>query len=205
VRAYCRIDGLEHIERARQNGRGVILLTAHLGNWEVMGARAAQDFPLSVVARPAGNRAVQRHIDGVRESAGIGVISKYDTGRSALKTLRAGGTLGVLPDQYAWPDGVLLPMFGHPTRFVTSLARLALMSGAPVLPSFGVRRTPWLRDGRIVATVGPEFSVEAASTRTRDEVVMDGTRRVVTELENIISRHPDQWLWMHHRWREEDF
>jgi KDO2-lipid IV(A) lauroyltransferase len=170
-----------------------------------MGARAAQDFPLSVVARPAGNHAVQRHIDGVRECAGIGVISKYDTGRRALKTLRANGALGVLPDQYAWPDGVLLPMFGHPTRFVTSLARLALMSGAPILPAFGVRRTPWLADGRIVATVGPQFEVKTASTRARDEVVLEGTRRVVAELENIIRLHRDQWLWMHRRWREEDF
>ena len=204
VRDYCNIDHPERIVDALSQNRGALLLTAHLGNWEVMGARAAQDFSLSVVARPAGNGAVQRHIDAVRESANIGVISKYDTGRSALKTLRANGTLGVLPDQYAWPDGAMLPMFGHPTRVVTSLARLALLSGAPILPSFGVRRTPWLRDGRIVATVGPHFSIEKSVASTRDETVLDGTRRVVAELEKIIRAHPEQWLWMHRRWREED-
>jgi KDO2-lipid IV(A) lauroyltransferase len=70
------------------------------------------------------------------------------------------------------------------------------------VPAFGVRRTPWLSDGRIVAQVFPGFDIP--KTEKRDEDVLNGTRRVVQELEHIIRAHPDQWLWMHRRWREKD-
>lgn len=209
VRAYADIDGLEHIQHGLQQGRGVLLLTAHLGNWEVMGARAAQDFPLTVIARPTSNAGVEAHIAQVRAAANIGVISKFDTGRAAIKVLRNNGTLGILPDQHAGPEGLLLPMFGHPTRFVTAIPRLALLSGAPIVPAFGVRRTPWLSDGRIVARVSPGIMLgkdtgNKASTRSREEAVVDGTRCVISEIEKIVRQHPDQWLWMHRRWRRSD-
>ncbi|HEX8235924.1 MAG TPA: lysophospholipid acyltransferase family protein [Abditibacteriaceae bacterium] len=209
VRAYADIDGLEHIEQGLQQGRGVLLLTAHLGNWEVMGARAAQEFPLTVIARPTSNAGVENHIAQVRAAACIGVISKFDTGRAALNVLRKNGTLGILPDQHAGPEGVLLPMFGHPTRFVTAIPRLAMLSGAPIVPAFGVRRTPWLSDGRIVARVSPGIMLEKgkalkASTRSREEAIVEGTRCVINEIEKIVRQHPDQWLWMHRRWRRSD-
>jgi KDO2-lipid IV(A) lauroyltransferase len=206
VRAYSDIDGLEHIQHGLQQGRGVLLLTAHLGNWEVMGARAAQDFPLTVVARPTSNSGVEAHIASVRQAAGIDVISKYDTGRASLKVLRANGTLGILPDQHAGPEGALLPMFGHPTRFVTGIARLALLSGAPMVPAFGVRRTPWLADGRIVARVSAGHYLKQNKKRTeeREAAVLEGTRIAIGEIENIVRQHPDQWLWMHRRWRGVD-
>jgi KDO2-lipid IV(A) lauroyltransferase len=183
----------------------VLLLTAHLGNWEVMGARAAQDFPLTVVARPSSNSGIQRHIAEVRRAAGIDVISKFDTGRTSLQVLRANGALGILPDQYAWPDGPLMPMFGHLTRFITSPARLALLAHAPIVPGFGVRRTPWLADGRIMASVWPAFYVTPACRHaSREAAVHEATRCVIAQIEAIVRRHPDQWLWMHRRWRAED-
>lgn len=203
VRAYCDIDGLEHIEKARQRGRGVILLTAHLGNWEVMGARAAQEFPLTVVARPTGNSGIEAHIAGVRQAGGLNVISKYEPGRAALQVLKENGALGILPDQHAGSDGMLLPFFGRPTRMVPAIARLAMLSGAAVAPSFGVRRTPWLRDGRIVAKVAPVWHVEKTARELREAALVEGTRRTVQELETVIRAHPDQWLWVHRRWRGE--
>ncbi len=212
IRDYCEFDGLEHIREGFAQGCGVLLLTAHLGNWEVMGARVAQEFPLSVVARPASNSGVQRHIDGVRRAVGMNVISKFDTGRASMNALRANHLLAILPDQYVWPDGTLLPMFGQPTRVVTGLPRLALLSGAPMVPAFGMRRAPWLRDGRIVIRVseGMHLKQEAGSRQknrdpaAREAAVIQGTRRMIGELEKIISRYPDQWLWMHRRWRRED-
>jgi KDO2-lipid IV(A) lauroyltransferase len=209
VRAYADIEGLEHIQHGLEQGRGVLLLTAHLGNWEVMGARAAQEFPLTVIARPTSNAGVEDHIAQVRAAARIGVISKFDTGRAAIKVLRSNGTLGILPDQHAGPEGLLLPMFGHPTRFVTAIPRLALLSGAPIVPAFGVRRTPWLANGRIVARVSPGIMLDkdtgdTASTRSREEAIVQGTRCVIAEIEGIVRQHPDQWLWMHRRWRRSD-
>lgn len=202
VRAYCDIDRPDRIEDALSQGRGAILLTAHLGNWEVFGARYAQDFPLTAVARPTSNRGVESHIASIRAAAGIEVVSKYETGRNALRVLKSGRTLCILPDQHAGDDGALLPMFGHPTRIVTSLARIALLSGAPVMPIFGVRRTPWLADGRIISRVAPSFHIEKSGDREID--VLNGTRRVVHEIETIIRQYPEQWLWVHNRWRPRD-
>ena len=206
LRAYCEIDGLEHIENGREAGNGVILLTAHLGNWEVMGARAAQDFPLAVVARPTSNAGVQSFIDASRAAGGLKVVSKFETGRASLKLLKDNWALGILPDQHAGSEGALLPFFGHPTRMVSALARLAIISGARVVPAFGVRRKPFLADGRIVARVFPGWNLEnpGKNAELREQTILEGTRRVGEELEKIITAHPDQWLWLHRRWRKDD-
>lgn len=203
---YVDIQGLEHVQLGLDQGKGLLLLTAHLGNWELMGARAAREFPLTVVARPNSNSGVQQYIDDARMSVGIKVISKFDTGRASIGVLRQNKTLGILPDQHAGPDGLLLPFFGHPTRFVSSLARIALLAKAPVVPAFGVRRKPWLADGRILAKVSPALPLFGAgkNTTSRDEMVLEGTRQVITKLEEIITSYPDQWLWMPRRWRAQD-
>ncbi len=203
VRDYVAIEGWENGFAALEKGRGMLIFTAHLGNWELMGARAAQEFPVAVVARPSSNQGIQEQIVRVRRAAGIEVISKHDTGRAALEVLKKNHALGILPDQHAGPEGLLLPFFGHPTRMVSSLSRIAMMSGAPIVPAFGVRRRPWLSDGRIIAYASPGYVVENDRKR-REELVLQGTQRMVMELEKIITQHPDQWLWLHRRWRKED-
>jgi KDO2-lipid IV(A) lauroyltransferase len=202
LRAYSWIEGYEHVRSGFDAGRGVLLLTGHLGNWEIMGARAALEFPLTVIARPRSNEAVHAHIESIRAKVNVKVISRFDTGRAPLKVLKNNQALAILPDQYE-QGGALLPFFNHPTRMVDALARLAILSRAHVVPAFGVRRKPWLADGRIVAQVFPGFDI--SKTENRAEDVMAGTRRVIIELEKIIRAHPDQWLWMHRRWREKDF
>jgi KDO2-lipid IV(A) lauroyltransferase len=201
LREYSWIEGYEHVQSGFDAGRGVLLLTGHLGNWEMMGARAALEFPLTVIARPRSNEAVHNHIESIRTKVNVQVISRFDTGRGPLKVLRSNQALAILPDQYE-KGGVMLPFFNHQTQMVDALARLAILSRARVVPAFGVRRTPWLSDGRIVAQVFPGFDIP--KTEKRDEDVLNGTRRVVQELEHIIRAHPDQWLWMHRRWREKD-
>jgi len=202
IRRHAYINGLENVWSALEPGRGAILLTAHLGNWELMGARAALDFPLSVVARPTSNTGVQKLIDNSRRAANIHVISKHDSGRRSLEVLRRNETLGILPDQHAGEEGALLPFFGQPTRVWTALARLAMMSGARVVPAFGVRHRPFLADGRIEARVSPSWSVP--KTSDREAGILDATRRVIWELENVMRHEPDEWLWLHRRWREAD-
>jgi KDO2-lipid IV(A) lauroyltransferase len=202
VRAYCSAGHMEYIQQAIDEGHGTLFFTAHLGNWELLGARAAQEFPLSVIARPTGNTGVENHVAAVRAAAGMKVISKFDTGRASLRALKRGEALAILPDQHAGQEGALLPFFGHPTRMVTAVARLSLLSGAPVVPTFGVRQGPWIANGKIAATIEPSFHVE--KTHDREADVLEGTRRIVHELETVIRRHPDQWLWLHRRWRASD-
>ena len=204
IAEYASWDGLEHILGALEKGRGAILLTAHLGNWELMGALAAQSFPITVVARPTSNEGMQHQILQVREHGGMKVISKRESARAALELLKKNQTLGILPDQYAGPNGMMLPFFGHPTRVVSSVARLAMMSGAPIIPSFGTRRRPWLSDGRIVARISKPYYLEN-QRKNREELVRQGTLCVIADLENIIALYPDQWLWLHRRWRASDW
>ena len=202
IRQRCYINGLEHVWEALDGGKGAILLTAHLGNWELMGARAALEFPLTVVARPTSNAGVQRHIEASRHAANINMISKYDPGRATLSVLRRNETLGILPDQHAGEEGALLPFFGQPTRVWTALARLAMLSGAAVIPAFGVRRRPFLADGRIEARVSRSWTIPKSADR--EEAIIEGTKRVISELETVMRAEPDEWLWLHRRWRERD-
>lgn len=204
IREYCSWDGLEHILGSLTQGHGVMLTTAHFGAWEVMGARAVQEFPLTVVVRLTSNRALKSHIEDVRRAIGLDMILKSDSARASLGVLRANEGLAIFPDQHAGLDGASLPFLGHPTSVWTSPARLALSARAPIVPTFGVRRTPWLRDGRVVITAAPGMKLQRDQFATREEAVLEGTRFIIRETEAIIRKHPDQWLWMHRRWRPED-
>ena len=121
-----------------------------------------------------------------------------------MQALKANRTLGILPDQHAGADGVLLPFFGRTTRVIPAVARLAMLSGAPVAPCFATRRTPWLRDGRILTKIEPVWHVEKPDRSERDAAVIAGTRRMISELEMAIRDSPDQWMWVHRRWRDNE-
>lgn len=205
IRSYVELQGLENILGGLHEGRGALLLTAHFGNWELMGARMAQEFPLTVIARPSSNTGLHGYILDVRKSAGMDVISKYANARASLTALRQNRVLGILPDQHAGGEGMVLPLFGQPTRFITSLARLAMLSKSPMYSNFSVRRTPWLADGRLVARFSPCLPIyQGEKYASRDEAVRVGTQLVACEIEKAVRQHPDLWLWMHRRWRESD-
>lgn len=201
LREYSDIEGMEYVQEAFGAGKGMLILTGHLGNWEIMGARAALDFPLTVIARPRSNPALHAHIESIRAKANVKVISRFDTGRAPLKVLRDNQALAILPDQYE-KEGYPHPFFGQPTQMVDALVRLALLTRARVVPAFGIRRDPWLADGRITSKVFPGFEIE--KTKDRDADLKAGMQRTVAELENVIRAHPEQWLWMHRRWRASD-
>ncbi len=199
---YCAWDGLEIIQNEFERGRGVLLPTAHFGAWEVMGARAAQDFSLTVVVRLTSNRALREHIERVRAKIDVGMIHKDEPARVAMKLLRQNRAVAIFPDQHAGAHGLLLPYFGHTTRVHASPARLSIATRAPIIPTFGVRRTPWLGDGRVVITASPALHLDRDAPRELE--VVRGTNYVTARTEAIIRAHPDQWLWMHRRWRDKD-
>lgn len=204
IRDYCQLEGFEHLEQALAQGSGVMLTTAHFGAWEVMGARAAQEFPLTIVVRLTSNQALRNHIEKVRAAVNLKMILKEESARVSLKVLRANEGLAIFADQHAGPDGALLSMFGHPTRVFTSPARLAIAARCPLIPGFGVRREPWLTDGRVVIRVSPGLYLHHQSYDSREAAVLEGTRFVHAATETIVRQYPDQWLWMHRRWRPED-
>ena len=204
IHNYCQLDGLEHLQAALAGGAGAIIITAHFGNWEVLLARLAQECPMTAIVRPLSNVAVTEHMTNVRRGTGVAVISKHAAARPALKVLHSGGPLYILPDRHAGPPGAPLPMFGRVTRFDTAPARLAMMTGAPIVPVFGVRREPWLADGRVEGRILPPFTVQAAARDQREAATLDGTRQIIACIETMVRERPEQWSWMLRRWRDDD-
>ncbi len=204
MRDYVSLGGLEHLEIALEAGRGAIIVTAHLGNWELLAARLAQSFSFAGIVRPLSNQAAQNLMCGVRRANQIGLISKNAAVRPSLKILKSNGTLFILPDRHAGAQGEILPLFGRVTRFENSPARLSLMSGAPILMAHGARRAPWLADGRIQGHISPPFWPAALNKAERPQATIETTKRVIAGLESMVRQYPDQWSWMLRRWRSGD-
>lgn len=201
---YVALHGLEHLETALERGKGAIIVTAHLGNWELLAARLAQDFNTAGIVRPLSNTSAQNLMSNVRSTYNLGLISKNAAVRPSLKHLKTNGVLIILPDRHAGEGGELLPLFGQLTRFEGAPARLALMSGAPILMAYGARRAPWLLDGRIEGHIELPFWLHAAGKDERAGATTEGTRRVIAGLESMVRAYPDQWSWMLRRWRDTD-
>lgn len=192
ISEWIRYEGFEHFEQARERGRGVLFATAHLGNWELSAfAHALLAEPMHVVVRPLDNRLLDRMVERRRGLCGNRVIEKRDFARGILKALAANQAVGILADQNTSPEqGVFVDFFGIRACSNPSLARLAAHTGAAVLPGFAV----WEQaEQRYVLRFYPPVEIEG-------DVVAD-TQRIQKAIEEAVRRYPDQWLWIHKRWK----
>jgi Kdo2-lipid IVA lauroyltransferase/acyltransferase len=192
VRDWIRYEGYEHFEEARLRGKGVLFATAHLGNWELSAfSHALMARPMHVVVRPLDNPKIDALVEKRRGMSGNFVITKRDFVRPMMRALRNNEAVGVLVDQNSTLDnGVFVDFFGTPACVATGFAKLAARSGAAVIPGFALWRE---RDQRYVLKFYPIVEM------TGDEV--EDTRAVQRSLEAAIAAHPDQWLWVHRRWK----
>jgi KDO2-lipid IV(A) lauroyltransferase len=195
----CRrltLHGWEHLVRAESEGRGVFLITAHFGSWEMMGdPMTLYRGPSFVIARPADNPFLERRIRRVRERFGNITVPRRGAGRKAMRALRSGGRVWILADQRVHPrEGIELPFFGRPAMTSTLAARLSLRCGSPAVPLF-CHPEP---GGRFRIEVRPPIHPEGSG----DEAVRALTARYLQVTEAEIRRHPEMWLWMHNRWRQ---
>ena len=192
VRDWIRYEGYEHFEEARQRGKGVLFATAHLGNWELSAfSHALMARPMHVVVRPLDNPKIDALVEQRRAMSGNFVITKRDFVRPMMRALRDNEAVGVLVDQNSTPEnGVFVDFFGVQACVATGFAKLAARSGAAVIPGFAL----WSeRDKRYVLKFYPIVEMSG------DEV--EDTRAVQRSLESAIAAHPDQWLWIHRRWK----
>ena len=194
----CRrvsLDGWEHLLRAERQGRGLLLLTAHLGSWEMLGDPVSiYRGPSYAIARPADNPHLDRQTRRLRERFGVVTINRRGAARRALRALKNGERVWILADQRVHPhEGVELPFLGRPATTSTMAARLALRCGAPAVPIFCY---PEPR-GRFRIEVRPAIPPEGSGTGAAAAL----TARYVAATEAEIRRHPEMWLWMHDRWR----
>jgi KDO2-lipid IV(A) lauroyltransferase len=200
--ALARIEvcGLEHPRRAAAKGRGIFFLTSHLGSWEFAAlATGAAGFPLSVVARRLDNPLLETRLRTLREKTGNAIIYKADAARELLRLLRRGGAVGILTDQHAHPpQAVVVPFFGRPASTTSVVARLAERTGAVVIPTACLRTGP----SRYRLTYGPP--VDIGELPPEERAAAPFTARLNRILEGMIREHPEQWLWLHNRWRLDE-
>lgn len=192
------VEGIEHLDRAVAMGRGVIAVSAHYGNWEMVpGVMRRHGYPVSVVARTANDPMTAAIIISSRESVGQENIDRSDV-RGMLRVLQAGGILGIVPDQYALRGGIVVDFLGLPASTSPGPAVMALRTGAPIVPVFA-RRT---EDNRLICEFHP--AVELTPSGDREADVIAGTQMVNDIIGREIRKRPGQWLWLHRRWRARD-
>lgn len=203
----CRrmdLEGWHHLQeaerRAEERGVGLFVMSAHLGLWEVAAyPPGIYGGPLHVVGRPLDNPLLDAELERTRERFGNELISKRGAVRPMFRILSRGGRVGILIDQRARPrEGIWVPFFGQPAYTTPILARMALRTGAPVVPIFGHA----LPKGRYRVVLGEAIWPDELTPETDDEAaVAELTRRYLAACEEEIRRHPESWLWLHERWK----
>jgi KDO2-lipid IV(A) lauroyltransferase len=196
VTAQIALEGMEHLRAVLDSHGRAILLTAHLGNWELLClAPALTGYPLTVVARALDSASLDAWANRLRRTAGVEVIDKRQALRPVLDALRRGRLVGVLLDQNAARrEGVFVPFFGRPASTSRSVALLALRTSTPVVPAFTRRIAP----GRHRVTIHPALPLPCGKD---DEAVRTLTARCTEAIEAAVRATPEQWLWAHDRWR----
>lgn len=188
---------LEIYDAVLKEGRGVLSLSAHFGNWELLAAAfGLKGYQGLVLARRIYYEPYNRWIVGLRLSAKVPTLYRNDASREVLKRLRAGEIVGIVPDQDIDSlKGVFVPFFGRPAYTALAPARLALASGAPIIPAFLVRTGP----GRYRMIAGQVL--RASQAQNRDDAAAALTHDWMAEFEKVIRLYPEQWAWMHRRWK----
>jgi KDO2-lipid IV(A) lauroyltransferase len=194
--AWVEVEGFERIAAAHARGRGVILVTGHFGNWELMGAAVAmRGYPVHFLAREQRNPYVDRFMNRTRGHLGVGLVHPGPELRRIYRRLRQGEILGLLFEQDAGPAGEVLDVLGRVASVQTGAAVFALRTGAPIVPGAIARQ----RDGRhrvsFEAPLWPDLEAPAEAE----------TRRLMaacnSSLERFILRYPEQYYWVHRRWK----
>ncbi len=196
LNGYVELTGLENFERAISRGRGVIFYTAHFGNWELLAAALGLAVhPMDIVVRELDSPLVEDFITWARTRSGNSIVYKKRSMRKLLRTLSDNGVVGILLDQNVTrSEGVFVDFFGTPACTNKGPALLAIASGAAVLPVFIVREG---KRHRIV--IGGETGLSNTGDREKDVVV--NTQRFTSVIEEMIREHPEQWFWVHRRWK----
>jgi Kdo2-lipid IVA lauroyltransferase/acyltransferase len=192
IRGWIRYEGLENYHRAKSKGRGVLVATAHLGNWELSAfAHALMTEPMFVMVRSLDNPLVDKLVENRRQLSGNQLLLKKDVALSVVRALKNNAVVGILIDQNTAPEeGVFVDFFGKKACANIAFAKLGARTGASVVPGFAF----WERsENKYVLRFYPEL--EMSGDPERD------TQKIQAEIERHIRKYPDQWMWIHRRWR----
>jgi KDO2-lipid IV(A) lauroyltransferase len=195
---WIRTDGLEHYLAAEALGRGVLVLTGHLGAWELSSFyHSLMGHPMGMVIRRLDNRRLDEFVNGIRCLHGNRVLHKDDFARGLLTAMHEGGAVGILMDtNMTPPQGEFVKFFGIPACTASGLARIALKTGAAVLPGFMLWEPA---EKKYVLHFGRQMHFSETGDTEAD--VLAATQKCNDVLESWIRRYPEQWLWIHRRWK----
>jgi KDO2-lipid IV(A) lauroyltransferase len=184
----------EHAAELLARGKGLIVISAHIGNWELLARRAALDgYRFAVVVRQSHDDGMNEVTDYARKSGGYEVLARGNSAKGVLQRLRSGGIIAVLPDQKS--EDVFVPFFGRLTGTVAGPASLALKTGAPILTMFCLR----MPDGTYKIEIAPDVDISSTGDLEADRIRLMAD--ITAEIERVVRLHPDQWLWLHDRWK----
>jgi KDO2-lipid IV(A) lauroyltransferase len=191
-------EGFENYERARARGQGVLFLTAHFGGWELSAfTHSMHGYWMHVVVRPLDNPYLDRLIRNYRTMHGNKIVDKADFVRGLLAAMKAGEVVGILMDtNMTPPQGVFVDFFGIPACTASGLARIALRTDAAVVPGFTIW-DPALRKYRLRF----DPAVELIRTGHLEADIVANTRQFTKIIEDYVRQYPEQWLWVHRRWK----
>jgi KDO2-lipid IV(A) lauroyltransferase len=198
VHQVVTYDGFENFDRAAARGKGVLFLTGHVGGWELSAfAHSLYGHPLHFVMRPLDNPYLDALVRHYRTMHGNTPILKHDPSRELLRAMKAGATVGILMDtNMTPPEGIFVDYFGIPACTASGLARIALRTDAAVVPGFTVW-DPVLRKYRLRF----EPAVPLVRSGNSESDILENTQLFTKVIEDFVRRHPDQWLWVHRRWK----
>lgn len=198
TRSFLRYEGLGHFLAAEQRGKGVLIVTGHLGAWELSSFyHSLMGHPMSMVIRRLDNPRVDALVNRIRCLHGNQVLHKDDFARGLLAAMRQGRSVGILMDtNMTPPQGVFVPYFGRRACTASGLARIAMKTGAAVLPGFLLWHEA---EQRYVLTFDKAFDL--ISTGDDEGDVIANTAQFTEAIERYARAYPDQWLWVHRRWK----
>ena len=195
---FIRYEGLENYLTARERGKGVLVLTGHLGAWELSSFyHSLMGMPMGMVIRRLDNPLVDAFVNQIRCLHGNRVVHKDDFARGLIASMRASETVGILMDtNMTPPQGVFVPFFGVEACTASGMARIAAKTGSAVLPGFLLWEES---ERRYVLHFGEELPVVHTGDSEQDAVV--NTATFTAAIESYVRRYPEQWLWVHRRWK----
>lgn len=189
-------EGTDLLDEFAARRKGLIVLTAHLGNWELLAGWLAQrGYPIHSIVRRHDDPDIESMTEAHRRRVGLVTIAKNEHMKKVVNLLRRGAFVGILADQKAGPrEGIMAPFFGLPSLTYVGAAALGILAGVPVVPVAAFRRGPFRHEVIAGAPLGVPEEVP------RNEAIVRMTEEANQRIEGFIRRNPEQWLWLHRRW-----
>ncbi len=196
IEKYISVEGEEYIKQTLSEGKGMISICPHLGNWEFVAAYVAyKGYPLSVIMKRQSNPYINIIIERLRLSFNMEVIYKSRAGFPALRALKQNRIIALVADQDAGKNGIFVDFFGRPASTAQGPARIALAYQSPVTVSLGIRE----KNGKIKIVITPELQFDYG--KKKEEIVYKNTEIWTKKIEEYIKAYPEQYFWMHRRWK----